>query len=171
MIEKAGTYKARATEVMLGNSRTKGTPVVGVQFVVMDGVSAGQKINWNGYLTEKTAERTIESLQHCGWEGDDLSELAKGLHGINKNEVEIVVEMEAYQGTDADKQGNMYPKVQWVNQPGGRGPKFGGDAMDVSQLANFGKRFKGVAMALKAKRGTTPKPPPVADVDPDDLPF
>lgn len=174
MIEKAGTYPARATEVMLGISRTKGTPFVGVIFRVADGPYAGQTVKWDGWLTERTAKRTIESLQHCGWTGDDISVFASGaLNGIDKNEVSLVVEMEDYQGTDEAKRGKKYPKVQWVNRAGG-GSRFGGTAMNVAQAAAFGAKFRAVALELKQQNGNgaaRPPAPPAPEVDADDLPF
>jgi hypothetical protein len=169
MINKAGTYKAKATdEVILGQSRTKGTPFVGIYFKVTEGEFAGQLIKWEGWLTEKTAERVIESLQHCGWRGDDMSELPRNPNGLTDNEVEIVVEMEPYNGDDPDKQGKSYPKVQWVNRAGGK-PKFAGESMDVAQAAAFGKRFRGLAIALKTKAGVTPSKS--SNTNADDLPF
>ncbi len=93
-------------------------------------------------------ERSIESLQYCGWVGDDLSEFSdKGLHGLDKNEVEIVVELEEY----TDKEGNprVSPKVQWVNRAGGY--------LNVSQAMNpdaaqsFGDRMRGLVLATKSK--------------------
>lgn len=177
MIEKAGTYTARASEVMLGTSKEKGTPFVGVMFTVTGGEYAGQKVKWEGWLTERTAERTIESLQHCGWTGDDLSELTKGLQGLDQNEVELVVEMEPYDGPDDAKRGKSYPKVKWVNRAGS-GPRFAGEAMNVAQVAAFGKQFRGLAMALKAKSGQKPAAKPAASSGPaldlrrdDDIPF
>jgi hypothetical protein len=173
MIKTAGKYKARATEVMLGTSRNKGTPFVGVRFIVTDGPNKGDAVRWEGYFTTDTAERTLESLQHCGWTGDDPSVFANGLNGLDKNEVELVVEMQPYQGTDPEKAGNEYPKVRWVNRVGSGGGKFIGEAMDVVQAAAFGKQFRGLAMALKAKNGAAPaaKPAPMPSLDGDDIPF
>jgi hypothetical protein len=171
MINKAGTYKAKATdEVTLGQSRTKGTPFVGLYFKVTEGEFAGQLIKWEGWMTANTAERVLQSLQYCGWRGDDISELPRNPNGLCDNEVEIVVEMEPYTGDDPDKQGKSYPKVQWVNRAGGK-PKFAGDAMDVAQAAAFGQKFRGLAMALKAKAGAVPSNTTSKSTGTDDIPF
>ncbi len=173
MIEKAGTYRARGAEVMLGSSRTKGTPFVGVIFTVTDGPCAGQKVKWDGWLTPKTAKRTMESLQHCGWTGDDISVFASGaLNGIDRNEVDLVVEMESYQGTDDTKRDKKYPKVQWVNRVGS-GAKFGGTALNVAQAAELGARLRGLAMELKQGQpaNTNHRAAASSDIDESDLPF
>ncbi len=176
MIKVGGTYKAKAVEVTLGSSRSKGTPFVGVIFSVTDGPFTGERLKWDGWLTERTAKRTLESLQHCGWTGSDISVFAGGnLNGIDKKEVELVVEMEDYQGTDESKRGRQYPKVQWVNRSGGS-TKFGGPAMNVAQAAEFGQRFRGLALELQQKSGSASSnggggPGGSAGVDADDLPF
>jgi hypothetical protein len=152
MITKAGTYRSKPVEVMMGKSKDKGTPFVGVMFEVVGGDFNGQKLKWEGYLTEKTAERTLESLQHCGWTGDDLSVFAKPEGAkLLTNEVDLVVEMEP--GIKDD--GKEYPKVQWVNRAGS-GPKFTGAALDAGEAAAFGQKFRGLALALKAKKGEAP---------------
>lgn len=170
MIKEAGTYRARAVEVMLGESQKKGTPFVGVRFVVSGDKGRGEGIKWEGWLTSNTAERTLESLAHCGWTGDDLSVFANGdLHGLDRNEVDLVVEMEPYAGTDPEKMGNEYPKVKWVNRVAS-GSRFAGASMDVAKAAEYGKKFRGLAMSLKAKNGAAKAAAAPAPID-DDLPF
>ncbi len=155
MITKAGTYRAKPIEAMIGKSKQKNTPFVGVMYEVVGGEFNGQRLKWEGYLTEKTAERTLESLQNCGWTGDDVSVFAKPEGGkFLTNEVDLVVEMEKYQGDDPAKAGKEYPKVQWVNKVGS-GPKFVGEKLDVAEAAAFGQKFRGLALALKAKQGET----------------
>lgn len=173
MIEKAGKYRAKACEVMLGKSSGKGTPFVGVMFEVTQGDLTGTRVKWEGWLTDKTAERVFESLQHCGWHGDDLSQFAGGnLHGLDTNEVELVVEMEEYNGDDPKHAGKSFPKVQWVNKVGS-GPKFSGESMDVAQAAAFGQKFRGLAAAVRAKSGqpSNATPAPVQSSLTDDIPF
>jgi hypothetical protein len=184
MITHAGTYKAKAFEVMLGESKTKRTPFVGVKFRITEGEFAGQVVKWEGYLSETTsgkskktpAERTIESLQYCGWMGDDIGAFATGvLQGLDSNEVELVVEMEDYEDRETGEQ-RQSPKVQWVNRPGGR-VQFAGEAVDVAKAKAFGAKFRGLALKLKAQNGALPNgakaPPPPAssDIADDEIPF
>lgn len=146
-----GTYKARATgEVVLGSSSQKGTPFIELYFEITQGDNKGGKVRWTSYFSEKTSERSIESLQYCGWKGDDMSEFSDGgLHGLDKNEVEIVVEIEEYN----DKEGNprSSPKVQWVNRGGG-GYLNTAQAMNTDAAQTFGERMRGLVLALRAKK-------------------
>lgn len=167
MIDRKGTYRAKPVEAMIGKSKNKGTPFVGVMFEVIKGDFAGQKVKWEGFLTERTAERTIESLQHCGWTGDDLGAFAKPETGKQlTNEVDLVVEMEKYEGPDDTKAGKEYPKVQWVNRADS-GPKFAGEAVSSAEATAFGQKFRGLTLALKAKRGESPA---TKSID-DEIPF
>lgn len=157
----AGTYKARATQVLLTKSSQKGTPIIQVNFQIQDeGEHHGETIRWDGYLTEKTAERTFESLQYCGWTGDDISVFTKEgvLQGCDLNEVSLVVEMEAYKGNDEKYQGKSFPRVQWVNKSGGRGLNVE-NAMPVAEALSFAEKMKGLVHKVKAKN---PAPAPAA---------
>lgn len=152
-----GTYRAKATgEVVLGESSQKGTPFIELYFEITKGENVGGKVRWTSYFSEKTNERTIESLQICGWKGDDLGEFAdKGLHGLDTNEVEIVVALEEYN----DKEGNprTSPKVQWVNRGGGGYLNLAA-VMSPQNAESFGDRMRGLVLAMKNKK-------PSADAD------
>lgn len=102
-----GKYRAKATAWTLAESG-QGTPEVAVAFQFSDPDLGNKSITWHGYLSDKTYQRTVESLRICGWTGDDLSDLA----GLDANEVELVVENEEYEG-------EVNPKVRWVNRIGG----------------------------------------------------
>lgn len=102
-----GKYRAKARTWGLGES-SKGTPEVAVEFVLSDPAMEGASITWHGYLTDAAFDRTVESLRHCGWTGDDLSDLA----GLDAHEVDLVVVNEEYEG-------KVHPKVKWVNKAGG----------------------------------------------------
>ncbi len=172
MITERGTYRAHAIEVMLGQSSQKGTPYVGVRFQIDEGSQQGQSIRWDGYLTDKTAERTLGSLVLCGWTGDDISVFANGdLNGIDKKSVYLVIEMEPYGGQDESKRGNFYPKVQWINAAPGGGA-LAGAKMDPAKATAYGSKYKALAMAVKAKAGvtiTSHRDPHQDDID--SLPF
>ena len=132
-----GRHKARAIEWKLGVT-SKGSEQIGVLFQLDD----GQTITWYGYFSDKTVERTLESLEHMGWDGIDIAAPV----GLDKNEVSIVVEAE--QGDD----GNFYPRVRWVNKLGG------GLAMKEElaghALNNFRNRMKGAVLARKQNKPT-----------------
>ncbi len=145
-----GTYRAKACgEVVLGTSSKKGTPFIEFYFMIQEGDNKGGKVRWTTYFSEKTNERSIESLQYCGWRGEDLSEFADGgLHGLDSNEVEIVVELEEYQTQESETR--VSPKVQWVNRAGGYLNLEA--AMNLQAAESFGDRMRGLVLAMRAKK-------------------
>lgn len=106
----AGKYKAQATEAHLDQSK-KGTDYIAVALKLdVDGVP--NELVWYGYLTEKTAPRTMKALRAMGWTGDNI-ETAESSNGSSlPTKVEAVVELDAYEG-------KVRPKVQWINAIGG----------------------------------------------------
>ena len=134
----------------------------------------GHNITWYGYFTDKTVERTLETLKLCGWDSDDISDL-DGIDGSAV--VDIVVENEEYEE-------RVRSRVRWINSPGGGGPALK-DKMDEGSRASFAERMKGKVLAfnqqnpsVKAVRNDDAPPPPQQDggasspLDPnDDIPF
>jgi hypothetical protein len=139
MIE-SGTYEARPVTAALG--MTKGDkPCVGVEFEL---VETGSHITWYGYFTDKTQERTIESLRFCGWTGTDLDNLSE-IGTKEKLTVQLVIEQEEYEG-------KVRAKVQWVNRGGGlqlNKPLAGTEARA------FAARMKGAVLAYDQQKGST----------------
>jgi len=126
----AGTYKAHATKAELGETKA-GAPQIAVTFRIIDDdqpEAVGAELVWYGYFTEKAKARTLESLVHAGWDGDDIEELA----GLGTTEVNIVVELDTYNG-------RTRPKVQWVNAIGGSALQ---KTMDESSKKTFAKSLK-----------------------------
>lgn len=142
----AGTYKARAVDAALGTT-SKGGEQVAIQFQILEGEAEGQHITYYGYFTEKTLERTLESLEYCGWEGDDLSNLA----GIDRNEVYIVVEHEP------DQEGQVRARVRWVNSGSGGGIALQ-NRMAPADAASFAQRMRGEVLARRQAKGQAPAP-------------
>jgi hypothetical protein len=171
-----GYYRARAVESALGKTQN-GTRQVAVRFQTFDDQNQpGEAITWYGYFTDKTADRTLESLQHCGWEGDDITDLT----GIERNEVQLVVEHEEYEG-------KVHARVAWVNRPGGGGIAIKAP-LDEAEKVDFAREVKAKLLAMRqgqrrapASRSASaraPEPPPIAE-DPrysgarhdEDIPF
>lgn len=111
MMIPAGTYSAHAILGVLSESGLKKTPQVVVDFEITTAEFAGEKITWYGFLTDKTTERTGESLRLAGYDGDDLEKL-KDFDWTNAPNVELEIEHELYEGQTT-------AKVKWVNAPGG----------------------------------------------------
>lgn len=151
MIKQDCTVRARAYQQQLTTSSQKQTPGIQIMFRVTEGEYADETVRFDGWFTEKTAERIIESLNYCGWTGDDLAQFSDGgLHGLDTNDVELVIEMEDYHGTDEKYLGKQFPKVQWINRLGGRGLNVK-SAMTPDAAAAFGEKFRGLVLKARAK--------------------
>ncbi len=137
MIEAKKHY-ARGIDVELGVSDT-GKEQVAVRFKIEGGKDDCEEIVWFGYFTDKTAERTLESLRYCGWDTFDLGDLSAEV--IGRNIVQIVVEHENYQG-------KVYAKVAWVNKAGGPLLK---SQMDDAAKREFAARMRSLAMGIDPK--------------------
>lgn len=146
MLLDVGTYRARAVNAWFGYTSVKGTEMVTVTFEIIEGDWQGQTIDWQGYFTEKTYQRTIAALRTMGWQGSDLRDLS----GIDANDVAIVVGHEEYNG-------NLRARVQWVNPVEGGGKIGMQGAMDEAQLADFAERMKGAIMLADQDAGRVPK--------------
>lgn len=130
---QAGTYDVEVDATFLGKSAKKGTGYVAVRF--KDEV--GDTITAYLYTSDKAIERTIETLGVLGW---DLNANNGDLYTLHETQLlvgakaEIVVEDEEYNS-------KIYPKVRWINEPGGGG-RSEGMAPDEA---------KAFAAALRAK--------------------
>lgn len=128
--------QGRAREWALGHSGN-GSEQIAVLFDYVNQSGEPDRITWFGYFSDAACDRTIEALRYCGWEGDDFGRL----EGLDKNEVELVLETETYEG-------KARLKVQWVNRLSGLALKA---PMDASQVASFAARMRGKAVASKQK--------------------
>lgn len=103
-----GYHRGRAIpgSAEFGTSPEKGTNFVRVTFEIVDGEFKGGRVSWDGYFTDASSQRTVESLTHCGcvFPDNDVTNLA----GIDANEVSLDVEHEEYDG-------KTYARVAWVN--------------------------------------------------------
>lgn len=150
-----GTYNARGVSAQLGTTND-GKEQVAVDLVFTDGEFAGRHITWFGYFSEKTIDRTFESLRYLGWEGDDLADL----RGVDRNDVSIVLEEEVYEGKSRIK-------VRWINRGGGLALK---QPMTADQARVFAARMKARAAAHRAAMGVPPRNDAPMPKD-DDIPF
>ena len=137
-------YTARAVEAELGFAST-GTEQVAILFEVAE---TGQQLTWYGYFTEKSEARTIESLRHAGWLGDDLADLST----VGSQECQIVIDDETYQGQTREK-------VIFVNALGSGGGG-GGIAlktvMTPEEKRAFATRMKGTVIAGNGGKASAP---------------
>lgn len=166
-----GPHRAKAikpTTNPWGKSKEKGTDFVRITFKITDGDFAGRSVVWDGYFTDNTTERTIESLQHCGctFPGNDITNLA----GIDSNDVIVIVEHQKFteQETGAEK---TFARVAWVNAATrGIATEL---QMDPATKASFTEKMRGAIAFKKAGKQAAPSgsaPAPASDTS-DDIPF
>jgi hypothetical protein len=158
-----GIFRGKARSWGLGESKS-GKEQVGVEFEILTPDAEFKTLTWYGYFTEKTLDRTIESLRIMGWTGNDLEQLS----GLDTNEVDLVVDEEEYEG-------KLHTKVQWVNRVGGLQIKA---PLSPEKTRSFAAAMKDRIKAIDAAGGLRakpakspvipPEPPPLTD---DDLHF
>src|SRR6266540_198359 len=114
-----GKYLAKPVGGQIGRSGNKNTPGIAILFE-FDYEGRKTQLSWRGWFTEKTSERTFETLAILGFDENKPY--------INGNEipassfdhiavVELVVENEEF----TNEQGRVVsaPKIKWVNKAGG----------------------------------------------------
>ena len=145
-------YRAKAKEWTLAESSTDKVMIV-VLFDILTEGAAEKSLTWRGFFTEKTTDRTIESLRFMGFEGDDLSQL----EGLDRNEVDLTVEDEEYTDKETGEVKHS-ARVQWVNKPKSLAVK---KALEGDSLKSFAAQMKAAfraADAANGKRTSAPKP-------------
>lgn len=149
-LEKAN-YRAKATGTGFGTTED-GKPQLAIQFEVVDEHVAGNSITAILHFTEKTVERSLESLVHLGFASDDLELLAEAdaakCAELLPNIVELVCEPEEYDG-------KWRLRVRWINRAGGGKFTFK-NKLEGGNLKAFAAQMKG---ALKNARGPQAKKP------------
>jgi len=141
------TYTAKALTWVFGRTGKKGTSAVEVTFEVTAGEFTGQQFRWIGFFTEKTIERTHDSLRNCGWDGVSYT----SMDGMGDHDVSIVVGLEEWEG-------KKIAKVRWVNRLSALTP------LTESELVALDERHKRLGGASQAWG------PPPGGVQ-DDIPF
>ena len=145
-------YRGKAKEWTLSESST-GKVMIVVLFDILTEGASEKSLTWRGFFTEATTDRTIESLRAMGFEGDDLSQLV----GLDKNEVDLVVEDEEYTDSESGEV-KTSAKVQWVNKPKALSVK---NVLEGDSLKSFAAQMKAAfraADAANGKRTSAPKP-------------
>ncbi len=123
-----GTYEAHVIQVkdetdrlvwaQWGKTKTGKHQIYLAFEITQEGQYQGRKLPWYGYFTDRTFDRTLESLTYCGFEGDDLATLTS--QKLDKP-VEIVVEHEEVSRDDDDASADpiLRARIRWINEPGG----------------------------------------------------
>jgi hypothetical protein len=133
-----GTYAARPGAASVYESE-KGALVLAIMIKVADGVE--MKSYHTLVLADGTINtRTVDNLKAwSGWDGADPFWFMD--HDLSGMDVEVVIANEAG-FTDKSK---MYPKIKWVNPPGGSGGGMPDAADRRAVLSKYGAKFRAVA--------------------------
>ena|ERR1700722_7219568 len=148
-----GSHMARGESL---NERAAGTgnKAAVVEFRIEDGPFKGRTIEWNGWLGEKTRERTAESLAICGYDGSDPKT-------ISNNLVQLVIEHETNVSATNGKT-YVNARVKWINDPNRSRAQF--EPSDGSALASLSGLVieKHAALAKSGKPTELPFDKPTA---------
>jgi hypothetical protein len=153
-----GNYRARATGAVLCRANSGNEQVV-ITFQIKDpGPFDGAEINYYGSFHPNASKYTLEALETCGFEGDNLLDLS----GVVRHEVELVIQ-------DNEYQGRTYTKVAYVNRLGAIAAK---NALSDAEARVFAQRMRDNIRAAKAAKGTNSPNgrPPVSKGSPHDPP-
>lgn len=148
MIKTAGKYSAKVND--WGVKETKaGKPYVQVWF----DVEGNGSVKWDGFMTEKTIEKTLKTLAMLGLKGP-LETLADGqLGGALDRTIEVEIDVELK--PDQKDPNKKWPQVKWVNIP--RAAKFDAavSAQAKGKLAQFSGQWIKVKSEMGIKKPTT----------------
>ena len=146
-----GEYLAKCSDIAATTSPEKGTDQVEAIFTIDEPGNAfnGRNLGWRGFFSEKTIDKTFESLENMGM----ASPAAKHMNTLyslsgNGTTVKVVVEHEV--GKDKDGNPKTFAKVRWVNGVGG--------AKIKAEKKVVGKDFDAFARKIAAMAGTTAAP-------------
>lgn len=158
-----GTHQCRVAtpaNSWFGEAGNNNTPFLRIPLLILTGECKGERVIFQGWLSDKSAEKTIKSMVKAfpGWDGDLeplMGELSAGFF-VGKN-CEIVCEEEEY----PEGSGKFNVKVKWLNPPGG------GNVLDKSRAAVLVKHLNARSKAA-ATGEEEPAPPPAKLVRPAD---
>jgi hypothetical protein len=128
-----GFFRAEIVDHGFGKTETR-TNYLGVRFrTLLEGEAVGE-ITGFFYLTDKSAEYTVQKVRAMGYEGDDLRDLAKVPPILMGRMVKISVEHREYQGEMRDSVASVYPE-NWE-------PGLKKDAEAATNVARFNALLK-----------------------------
>jgi len=137
---------------------SQGRDQVAVEFEFIGGPNDGKRSTWYGSFTEKSADRTLESLMVAGWDGESLERL----DGLGTTQVTLVVESDTYGGEARNR-------IAWVNRMQGSGPAIK-QRMDAGRAQSLTERMRGRVMKLKQEGAAPAAAAPAAGYE-DEIPF
>jgi len=146
-----GNYAGRGTVLELIKSPEKGTPGCRVVMQILDGPDKGQTIEWIGWLSDRTSEKTTAALALMGYDGSDE-------RSVSKRDVVLAIEHEEY--TRANGESASRARVAWINDPSGGGRLV---PMSSTEIAGTKDRLRSAMLALRGVKGPVQAPPMAVD--------
>src|SRR5258708_27052601 len=159
-----GRYRGFLENPELAESAKKGTPCIKATARIADpvaGDSNNSRIEWEGWLTEGTAERTIQSMIYAGCtfpaKPGETEPNLDDFAGCGSREVELQIEIEGYTPEPSDTNPNprttKRPRVAFVNRVAeSRATK----PTDANQKKLIVKNFGGLLAKARPAAGAQP---------------
>lgn len=111
MIRETPSVSARALSGLATNEN--GTVIAKVEFEILEGPDVGQRITYNGLVTQKSGPYVTKDLLAVGWKGKTLKTLAAD---VDATHVTVGIEIQHKQTKDGNR---TFPVVRSI----GRAPK------------------------------------------------
>jgi hypothetical protein len=134
-----GYYRARATQAVLGRSSSGYEQAVVTFQLTEPGEFEGALIAYYGSFHPNAEKYTLEALETCGFDGNDLN-------SVTLNEVQLNVVNEEYNG-------KFRTKVAFVNKAGAIAVR---NALSEQESRDFVRRLGATMRATRARQGTSP---------------
>lgn len=158
----------------LAKSSVKGTPSVKLHLSAEKNLDTGDAVEGKIFyadlwMSEKTVDRTVETLRNIGYEGNSFEDMNGNC--LEGTKVEIVTDFEDYQTQDGEwKTSEKVKYVNPVGSYGGRGVK----PIDNKDAHDIARQYDSVLRAFKPKAKGPKKellPAKQNIPDDDDVPF
>lgn len=165
---KIGTFLCKVTAPSngwFGEAGSNNTPFLRIPLIVtQEGPCDGEQLTYQGWLTDKSVERTVKNLSEVfGWDGDleTLARMSNTGPFVGKS-CEIVTEEDEHNG-------KTRVVIKWLNAPGQ-----GGKIMDGERALTLARKLSARSKAAAAAEPSPQRKPPVdpdLDAAQDDIPF
>lgn len=165
-----GTYRASIERAYVTKIGAKQTDSFNIDFRLKEMPSS---ITWNGWMSEKAYERTLETLARLGFDEStppeslpDGSTQYTAAH-FSEKEVELVIEQEP----DLKDPNRMWPRIKWVNIPSET--KFTSAPIKGALPTDFKSQLAGARAKLGIKKSPSPSASQPKSKEPkiDEIPF
>jgi len=143
-----GTYQATIAKAFVAGIGNNNTQAFVIEFFIPD---LGQSIAWNGWMTEKAYERTLEQLAKLGFDETKPQVNVAGFPSYAPTHFEIkTVELVIEAEPDLKDPTKSWPRVKWINLP--QQEKFKNPPVKGALPADFKAQLAGARAKLGIKK-------------------